>query len=116
VPSFGFERPFFLTFNLVQELGATVRRGSKVFHVVFWEMLESREGPTKKVPYLRYYQFFSFFMMTMWKESLKEKFHHTTNTTRISTPSKPATGWCNKGQMDIAFLFLKKGKIFVKRR
>ncbi len=56
--SMGFERPFFLTFNQVQELGATVRKGSKAFQVVFWKMVESREDPAKKVPYLRYYRVF----------------------------------------------------------
>jgi antirestriction protein ArdC len=56
--SMGFERPFFLTFNQVQELGATIRKGSKSFQVVFWKMVESREDPTKKVPYLRYYRVF----------------------------------------------------------
>lgn len=56
--SFGFERPFFLTFNQVNDLGATIRKGSKAFQVVFWKMVESREDPTKKVPYLRYYRVF----------------------------------------------------------
>ncbi|MBK6284898.1 MAG: DUF1738 domain-containing protein [Draconibacterium sp.] len=54
----GFERPFFLTFNQVQELGATIRKGSKSFQVVFWKMVESHNDPLKKVPYLRYYRVF----------------------------------------------------------
>lgn len=56
--SFGFERPFFLTFKQVQELGATVRKGCKSFQVVFWKMVESHNDPAKKVPYLRYYRVF----------------------------------------------------------
>ena len=56
--SFGFERPYFLTFNQVQDMGATIRKGCKSFQVVFWKMVESREDPTKKVPYLRYYRVF----------------------------------------------------------
>lgn len=56
--SMGFERPFFLTFNQVKELGAAVRKGAKSFQVVFWKMMESREDPLKKIPYLRYYRVF----------------------------------------------------------
>jgi antirestriction protein ArdC len=56
--SMGFERPFFLTFNQVQELGATVRKGCHSYQVVFWKMVESHDDPTKKVPYLRYYRVF----------------------------------------------------------
>jgi len=56
--SFGFERPYFLTFNQVNELGGTIRKGSKSFQVVFWKMVESRQDPTKKIPYLRYYRVF----------------------------------------------------------
>jgi antirestriction protein ArdC len=56
--SYGFERPYFLTFKQVQELGASVRKGCKSFQVVFWKMVESHSDPTKKVPYLRYYRVF----------------------------------------------------------
>ncbi|MBK3519261.1 DUF1738 domain-containing protein [Carboxylicivirga sp. N1Y132] len=33
--SFGFERPYFLTFNQVKQLGASIKKGSKSFMVIF---------------------------------------------------------------------------------
>lgn len=59
--SFNFERPWFLTFNQVKELGASIRKGSKSYLVVFWKMLDRTEAGTnepKKVPFLRYYRVF----------------------------------------------------------
>ncbi len=58
--SFGFERPYFLTWNQLKELGGSVKKGSKSFEVVFWKMLEfeQKDGETDKVPMLRYYRVF----------------------------------------------------------
>lgn len=58
--SFGFERPMFLTFNQLKELGGSVKKGSKSFLVVFWKMLdiEHKDGSVDKVPMLRYYRVF----------------------------------------------------------
>jgi antirestriction protein ArdC len=59
--SFSFERPYFLTFNQVKELGATVRKGAKSFQVVFWKMLDNTRDSypdAKRIPYLRYYRVF----------------------------------------------------------
>jgi antirestriction protein ArdC len=56
--SLGFERPYFLTFNQVQEIGASIRKGAKSHVVVFWKMVDSRVDPTTKIPYLRYYRVF----------------------------------------------------------
>ena len=58
--SFGFERPYFLTWNQLKELGGTVKKGSKSFEVVFWKMLEyeQKDGDIDKIPMLRYYRVF----------------------------------------------------------
>lgn len=58
--SFGFERPYFLTFNQVKELGGTVKKGAKSFQIVFWKMLDHLDADQKlkKVPMLRYYRVF----------------------------------------------------------
>ena len=54
--SFGFERPLFLTFKQIVDLGGNIRRGSKSYLVTFWKLVEV--GKTEKVPYLRYYRVF----------------------------------------------------------
>jgi antirestriction protein ArdC len=57
--SFGFERPYFLTFKQFQDLGASVKKGSKSFMVVFWKMVEyEKDDETKEIPMLRYYRVF----------------------------------------------------------
>ena len=57
--SFGFERPYFLTFNQVKELGGYVKKGSHSYLISFWKMLEvEKEGTLEEVPYLRYYRVF----------------------------------------------------------
>lgn len=58
--SFGFERPFFLTFNQVKMLGGCVKKGSKSYQVVFWKLLdvENKDGSTEEIPMLRYYRVF----------------------------------------------------------
>jgi antirestriction protein ArdC len=57
--SFGFERPFFLTFNQVKALGGSVKKGSKSFEVVFWKLLNvEKEGSIEEIPMLRYYRVF----------------------------------------------------------
>lgn len=56
--SLNLERPYFLTFNQVKEIGASVRKGAKSFVVVFWKMVDSKADPTTKIPYLRYYRVF----------------------------------------------------------
>jgi antirestriction protein ArdC len=59
--SFGFESPWFLTFNQVKELGGSIKKGSKSFEVVFWKMFDYIEDDTfkpKQVPMLRYYRVF----------------------------------------------------------
>jgi antirestriction protein ArdC len=57
--SFGFERPYFLTFNQIKQLGASVKKGSKSFMVLFWKMVEyEKDGETEEIPMLRYYRVF----------------------------------------------------------
>ena len=57
--SFGFERPLFLTFKQIVDLGGNIRRGSKSYLVTFWKLVEVvKNGKTEKVPYLRYYRVF----------------------------------------------------------
>lgn len=57
--SFGFERPYFLTFKQVQDLGAKIKKGSKSFMVVLWKMVEyEKDGETEEIPMLRYYRVF----------------------------------------------------------
>ena len=57
--SFGFENPYFLTFNQVKQLGGSIIKGSKSYQVVFWKMMEyQKEGSTEEVPMLRYYRIF----------------------------------------------------------
>ena len=58
--SFGFERPFFLTFNQVKMLGGSVKKGSKSYQVVFWKLLdmENKDGTKEQIPMLRYYRVF----------------------------------------------------------
>jgi antirestriction protein ArdC len=57
--SFGFERPWFLTFNQAKELGGNIKKGSKSFLVVFWKLFDvQKDGVTEQVPMLRYYRVF----------------------------------------------------------
>lgn len=57
--SFGFERPYFLTFNQIKQLGASDKKGSKSFMVVFWKMVEyKKDGEKEEIPMLRYYRVF----------------------------------------------------------
>ena len=57
--SFGFERPYFLTFNQIKDLGASVKKGSKSYMVIFWKMIEVEKDDEKdEIPMLRYYRVF----------------------------------------------------------
>ncbi len=57
--SFGFEQPYFLTFNQAKELGASIKKGAKSYMVIFWKILEyEKEDDIKKMPMLRYYRVF----------------------------------------------------------
>jgi antirestriction protein ArdC len=57
--SFGFERPYFLTFNQAKSLGASVKKGSKSYMVIFWKMFEiEKDGEKEEIPMLRYYRVF----------------------------------------------------------
>ncbi len=57
--SFGFERPYFLTFNQTKQLGASVRKGAKSYMVVFWKMVEyEKDDKKEEIPMLRYYRVF----------------------------------------------------------
>lgn len=57
--SFNFERPYFLTFNQVKQLGASIKRGAKSFMVIFWKLLEvTKDGEIEEIPMLRYYRVF----------------------------------------------------------
>ena len=57
--SFGFERSYFLTFNQAKALGASVKKGSKSYMVIFWKMFEvDKDGETEEIPMLRYYRVF----------------------------------------------------------
>ena len=60
--SFNFPRPWFLSWNQVQELGGHVRKGEKALLVVFWKMLDNAsynptepKGESRQIPFLRYY-------------------------------------------------------------
>ncbi len=37
--SFGFERPYFLAFKQVQDLGGRIKKGSSSFMIVFWKTI-----------------------------------------------------------------------------
>jgi len=58
--SFGFEKPFFLSFKQAQELGGHIKAGAKSIQVVFWKMREHNkaDGTVDKIPMLRYYKVF----------------------------------------------------------
>ncbi len=58
--SFGYDKPFFLSFKQAQELGGNVKRGAKSIQVVFWKMREhdKGDGSVDKIPMLRYYRVF----------------------------------------------------------
>ena len=57
--SFGFERPYFLSFKQVQDLGGKIKKGSSSFMIVFWKMVEyEKDDETKEIPMLRYYRVF----------------------------------------------------------
>lgn len=53
-----FRLPYFLTFNQVKGLGATVRKGAKSLPIIYWELLDHREEE-KKIPFLRQYRVFN---------------------------------------------------------
>lgn len=57
--SFGFEKPYFLTFNQVKNLGASIKKGAKSLMVIFWKIVGyEKDGETKEIPMLRYYRVF----------------------------------------------------------
>ncbi len=58
--SFGFERPYFLTFNQAKQLGGSIQKGAKSYLVVFWKLfdVQQKDGSTEQVPMLRYYRVF----------------------------------------------------------
>jgi len=58
--SFGFERPYFLSFKQAQELGGHVKKGAKSIEVIFWKMRDhiDSNGNPDKIPMLRYYRVF----------------------------------------------------------
>ena len=58
--SFGFERPYFLTFHQAKELGGAVKKGAKSHLVVFWKLfdVQQKDGSMEQVPMLRYYRIF----------------------------------------------------------
>lgn len=58
--SFGFEQPYFLTRNQINQLGGNIKKGAKSFIVTFWKMLERelKDGTKDEVPMLRYYRVF----------------------------------------------------------
>jgi len=64
--SFGYEHPFFLTFNQAKQLGGMVRKGAKSIPVIFYKLLDKTTssnavGKTKedeKIPMLQYYRVF----------------------------------------------------------
>ncbi|WP_430817637.1 ArdC family protein [Carboxylicivirga sp. RSCT41] len=57
--SFEFERPYFLTFNQVKQLGASIKKGAKSFIVIFWKILEvKKDNEIEEIPILRYYRVF----------------------------------------------------------
>ena len=57
--SFGFERPYFLTFNQVKDLGGKIKKGSQSYLVVFWKLIDcEKDGEVEEIPFLRYYRVF----------------------------------------------------------
>ena len=59
--SYNFENPYFLTWNQIQEIGGSVKKGSVSYPVIFWKILETtlKDGTIDRVPYLRYYRVFN---------------------------------------------------------
>jgi len=59
--SFGYEKPFFLSFKQAQDLGGNVKKGAKSIQVIFWKMREhiNASGEADKIPMLRYYRVFN---------------------------------------------------------
>lgn len=59
--SFGYERPFFLTFNQAKALNGSVKKGAKSIQVVFWKLNEYTDsaGELQQKPMLRYYRVFN---------------------------------------------------------
>lgn len=59
--SFGYEHPFFLTFNQAKQLGGMVRKGAKSIPVIFYKLLEKTTANARedeKIPMLQYYRVF----------------------------------------------------------
>ncbi len=60
--SFNFQRPYFLTFHQIKNLGGSVKKGAKSVQVIFWKLNEYEDrdsGEQKKIPMLRYYRVFN---------------------------------------------------------
>jgi len=58
--------PYWLTFNQVQKLGGSIRKGEKSSIVVYWNLKEVKEvnetsgkPEVKKIPFLKYYRVFN---------------------------------------------------------
>jgi antirestriction protein ArdC len=83
--SFGFERPYFLTFNQAKNLGASVKKGSKSHMVIFWKMFEVEKMAKRKK-----YQCFDiivYFILMILKGLTRIKFRRTKVTIMNLIPS-----------------------------
>ncbi|TRX71137.1 ArdC-like ssDNA-binding domain-containing protein [Carboxylicivirga sp. M1479] len=79
--SFGFERPYFLTFNQVKQLEASIKKGAKSFMVIFWKMLEvKKDHEIEEIPMLRITGYFILMMlMALIKVGFPKKHHMLMN-------------------------------------
>ncbi|MCX6232932.1 MAG: zincin-like metallopeptidase domain-containing protein [Bacteroidetes bacterium] len=57
-----YNQNYFLTFNQVQDLGGSVKKGEKSHEVIFWKWIEKENEETKekeRIPMLKYYRVFN---------------------------------------------------------
>ncbi|MBW6479473.1 MAG: DUF1738 domain-containing protein [Bacteroidales bacterium] len=94
--SFGFERPFLLTFNQVKTLGGSIRKGSNSYQVIFWKLLDmkNKDGSTEEIPMLRYYRVFHIDDVDGIPEDKKPKTDsHDHDFNPIAVCEKLVTNW-----------------------
>lgn len=84
------ERPYYLSYKQIREIGGTLKENAKSFHVIFWKIFTFADqdengnatGGIKKVPYLRYFNVYHVDDC----ENIPEKYFPAQYTEREFTP------------------------------
>lgn len=104
--SYNFANPYFLTWNQIQEVGGSVKKGSVSYPVIFWKLLDhvASDGSIDKVPYLRYYRVFNVDSVSGIESKIPEPQTSTNEFNPIEICENLVSNWsdCPKIEHDYA--------------